>query len=332
MGWVKDPPFWLNDIVDSGNDNGEENDSIVKIEENSLLNIKTSSSSDSENSPIILLTSSNKVVEIQKKKLFFSNMLQPIPKNYSHVHIIQTALILTPLWFIANCFYNYALYLTSIGSSTVISTLAGVFTLFFSWYFGIEIVTKGKIIGLILCILGVIFVSYEDDKVNEDGQHSFIGDFLALLGAMGYGIYTTILGVKMKNEEFVSMQLLLGYLGVINIILLSPVLIFMGILHAEELHMLTISILGYILLTGFFDNVISDYLWARSVILTSPTVATVGLSLTIPLAIVTDVITGNHSSITYLSLVGASFVLGGFFLINLGLDPIYKCLGYQIDE
>jgi solute carrier family 35 protein F5 len=136
----------------------------------------------------------------------------------------------------------------------------------------------------------------------------------------------------MKNEEIVSMQLLLGYLGFINIMLLSPVLIIMGILHFEELHILTMTILGYILLNGFFDNVISDYLWARSVILTSPTVATVGLSLTIPFAIITDVLSGNHSSITYVSLIGASFVLSGFFLINLGIDPIYKCLGYQIDE
>ena len=36
------------------------------------------------------------------------------------------------------------------------------------------------------------------------------------------------------------------------------------------------------------NNVLSDYLWARAVVLTTPTVATVGLSLTIPLAFVSD--------------------------------------------
>ena len=36
-----------------------------------------------------------------------------------------------------------------------------------------------------------------------------------------------------------------------------------------------------LLLKGLFDNVLSDYFWARAVVLTSATVATVGLGLTI---------------------------------------------------
>ena len=35
---------------------------------------------------------------------------------------------------------------------------------------------------------------------------------------------------------------------------------------------------------GTFDNVLSDYFWARAVMLTSPTAATVGLTLTVPIA------------------------------------------------
>ena len=42
--------------------------------------------------------------------------------------------------------------------------------------------------------------------------------------------------------------------------------------------------LGLIVLKGLVDNVLSDYLWAWAVLLTSPSVATVGLSLTIPMA------------------------------------------------
>lgn len=42
------------------------------------------------------------------------------------------------------------------------------------------------------------------------------------------------------------------------------------------------------ILKGFIDNVISDLLWARAVLLTSPTVATVALTLTIPMAMVSD--------------------------------------------
>jgi solute carrier family 35 protein F5 len=46
-------------------------------------------------------------------------------------------------------------------------------------------------------------------------------------------------------------------------------------------------VFGFVMLNALFDDVIADYLWARSVLLTSPTVATVGLSMTIPMAILT---------------------------------------------
>jgi hypothetical protein len=38
------------------------------------------------------------------------------------------------------------------------------------------------------------------------------------------------------------------------------------------------------LLQGLLDNVLSEYLWATAVLLTSPSVATVGLALTVTLA------------------------------------------------
>lgn len=53
------------------------------------------------------------------------------------------------------------------------------------------------------------------------------------------------------------------------------------------------TILGFIVLNGLCDNVLSDYLWARAIVLTSPTVATVGLSLTIPLAFLSDALLGQ---------------------------------------
>lgn len=56
----------------------------------------------------------------------------------------------------------------------------------------------------------------------------------------------------------------------------------------------SLTILGFIVLNGLCDNVLSDYLWARAIVLTSPTVATVGLSLTIPLAFLSDALLGSQ--------------------------------------
>lgn len=92
--------------------------------------------------------------------------------TYTHRSIMMIALIICPLWFLANCSYNYSLLLTSIGSSTIIrytyskyytimcnySNLSGSFTLLFSWIAGIEHITVGKLLGLALCLGGVAMV------------------------------------------------------------------------------------------------------------------------------------------------------------------------------
>jgi len=59
---------------------------------------------------------------------------------------------------------------------------------------------------------------------------------------------------------------------------------------------------------------LSQLLWARSVLLTSPLVATCGLSLTIPVAMVADlVLRGQAFGAVYLA--GSICVVGGFVLV-----------------
>ena len=77
---------------------------------------------------------------------------------------------------------------------------------------------------------------------------------------------------------------------------------------------------------GLFDNALADYLWSRAVLLVGPTIATVGTSLQIPMAMVLDPIvhtkgwwsTARGCS---LELLGAGAVLAGFFTINASSDP-----------
>lgn len=44
-----------------------------------------------------------------------------IPRD--HREVIKIALVICPLWFGANCFYNYSLLLTSVSSSTIIRSV-----------------------------------------------------------------------------------------------------------------------------------------------------------------------------------------------------------------
>jgi len=124
-----------------------------------------------------------------------------------------------------------------------------------------------------------------------------------LISAAFYGVYAVMVRVLCpRDESLMSMQLFLGYVGLWNMLALSPVAIYqLGIAKNVTISTWVFSCL---VVKGLFDNVLSDYLWARSVILTSATVATVGLGLTIPLAFVSDVFMGvkdvvNVESIFY---------------------------------
>lgn len=67
---------------------------------------------------------------------------------------------------------------------------------------------------------------------------------------------------------------------------------------------------------------LSDYLWAKAVLLTSTTVATAGLTIQVPLAAIVDTLTGNAPR--FMDYLGAIAVMIGFTGINIPSDTFSK--------
>lgn len=64
-------------------------------------------------------------------------------------------------------------------------------------------------------------------------------------------------------------------------------------------------------------HVLKIPVWARAILLTTPTVATVGCSLTIPIAFLTDfALHGKYPNV--LAIIGAFLVVGGFAFVSRG--------------
>jgi len=81
---------------------------------------------------------------------------------------------------------------------------------------------------------------------------------------------------------------------------------------------LTWRVVAILVGNGLINNVLSDYLWGRSVVLTSATVATVGLAITIPCALLSDTILHpGLGSLTVWSVCGASCIVIGFVCVNI---------------
>jgi solute carrier family 35 protein F5 len=183
--------------------------------------------------------------------------------------------------------------------------------------------------------------SHFQDNDSDVFRHQLWGDAAGLISAVGYGGYTVLVRVLCpEDENRMSMQLFLGYIGLINMILLSPFLLWVipGLIGTNGLdqnynqqdqdqsdipyyptQQITAFVLFCVVVKGLFDNVLSDYLWARSIILTSATVATVGVGLTIPLALISDVfIMGRADIMSFGNIAGAMLVLLGFVFVNIG--------------
>lgn len=62
--------------------------------------------------------------------------------------------------------------------------------------------TIGKILGLLVCFGGVSMVALSDSEGSSELQsdRDIRGDVVALLAAMGYGIYTTAIRRKVSHS------------------------------------------------------------------------------------------------------------------------------------
>lgn len=227
------------------------------------------------------------------------------------------------LWFSANLVTNGSLSYTSVASQTILSSTSSFFTLLIGFLYSIESINKYKIYGIVLCFVGVLIVTKTDSSsTNPTNSNAiiFFGNMLALSGALIYGIYTILLKVKtiVKNstlERQLNAHLFFAFVGLFCLFTLWPVIVILHLTGIETFALPKDSHILSLLLINTFITFISDFCWCKAVILTSPLTVTVGLSMTIPLAMVGDwVLKGFTLNWVYIS--GAAIVTIGFLIIN----------------
>ncbi|KAF8225073.1 hypothetical protein L208DRAFT_1409149 [Tricholoma matsutake] len=256
--------------------------------------------------------------------------LQPIITEGLHPlttrETVDLAFTFCFLWFIANWTVNAALLYTSVASATIISSMSGFFTLGIGRLFLVERLTYTKIAAVVASFGGVLLVSLSDSSSKELpvlSVHSFesrsmriFGDFLALISALFYALYVTLLKVRIRSESRIDMQLFFGFVGLFNILTCWLLGVFLHLIGAEPFELpATRNAVGAILITMFI-TLTSDYLYVLAMLKTSPLVVTIGLSLTIPLAVIGDFTLGKPAAGQI--IVGAFLVLVSF--IAVGMD------------
>jgi|TARA_B110000967_G_scaffold138560_1_gene141472 solute carrier family 35 protein F5 len=264
---------------------------------------------------------------------------------------VRASVAIAPLWFAAQLLFNYSLLFTSVTSNSILSTSSAVFTFALSVWLVDERYTNKRLIAILVYVFGSALVTLSDSgggtagagtagqpmhagsysstsgdvyvEVSTHGvsqKNSNWGNFLCVAAAACYAGYTSLIRYLLPDDPETSMLLFLGTLGLVNFVGVGLVLVLGWILFGafgDLFEQATWSVLSLAIAKGLLDNVLSDYLWARAVLLTSPTTASVGLSLQIPLAAVVEVLLGRAKWLGNvrafgLMLSGCGLVVGGF--------------------
>lgn len=249
------------------------------------------------------------------------------------------------LWFLANYFVAACLSYTTVASSTILTSTSSIFTLLFGTFFGVELFTIKKLLGVLASLAGIVLISTVDlSGSNDENRGSFphksvrqiaLGDGMALVSALLYGIYAVMMKKRIGDERRISMPLFFGLVGVINVLLTWPGFLILHFTDVERfelpptgrvLAIILVFLFSHQFSTAVFgtnislqinslSSLISDIAWAYAVLLTSPIVVTVGLSMTIPLSLIGQILLNSqHSSFVY--WLGACVVVLSFVFVT----------------
>ena len=165
-----------------------------------------------------------------------------------------------------------------------------------------------------------------------------IGDVLALLSALFYALYVTLLKVRIRTESRIDMQLFFGFVGLFNILTCWPIGVILHLTGVEpfQLPSTRTAVVALLINVRTLDcgrsciyaycnsfgksqmaiTLSSDYIYVIAMLKTTPLVVTVGLSVTMPLAVLGDFFLGRPAKAQV--VFGAVIVISSF--VALGFE------------
>ncbi|KAK7075174.1 hypothetical protein SK128_015223, partial [Halocaridina rubra] len=247
--------------------------------------------------------------------------------------VMKISSIFCLLWFLGNYGYQIALSDTEAGIVNIVSSTSGLFTLILAAIFPSSLTDKftiSKLASVLLMVAGVVLVSLEDKKLA--GGKLPLGVVWSLVGAVVYACYMVFLRRKVPTEDRMDFTMFFGFVGLFNTIILWPGFPLLDVLGWETFQLPNKEQLLYMSVNGLIGTVLSELLWLWGCFLTSSLMATLSLSLTIPLTMMVDILLKNIKY-SYVFYVGAVPMMLSFVIVTLlthyeEWDPLMDCMKY----
>ncbi|XP_076459451.1 solute carrier family 35 member F5-like isoform X2 [Babylonia areolata] len=241
---------------------------------------------------------------------------QRLSNRLSVKEVIRLAVIFCLLWFFANYTYQEALKDTEAGIVNVLSSTSGLFTLICAAIYPSshgDRFTLSKLFAVLVSLGGVVMVSLSDLKIEDSVP---AGALWGLASAMLYAFYLVMVRRRVTHEDHMDLPMFFGFVGLACALLLWPGFFILHYSQQEVFEWPDRHQWLFVLLNGLIGTVLSEILWLWACFLTSSLVATLALSLTIPLTMVADVVVKKveYSLLFYL---GSVPIFISFFLVTL---------------
>ncbi|XP_067001270.1 solute carrier family 35 member F5 [Anabrus simplex] len=242
--------------------------------------------------------------------------------------IAKIALMFCFLWFVANYTYQIALAKTEAGIVNVLSSTSSLFTLVLAALFPSNLgdrFTLSKLVAVSISMSGLVLVSLSDLSVEVKIP---TGAILSLVSAVFYAAYLVFLRRKVDHEDKMDIPMFFGFVGLFNLLLLWPLFFLFHYSKWESFEWPTKHQWTFLLLNGLVGTVLSEVLWLWGCFLTSSLIATIAISLTIPMSMLADVVFKrvHYPSIFY---IGTVPMFLAFFAVTLlahyeNWDPVLE--------
>ncbi|CAH1764253.1 11380_t:CDS:1 [Entrophospora sp. SA101] len=251
-----------------------------------------------------------------------------ILNSQKHQNVIKYVLKFSALFAICMCIPGYIWYIAVAFTTTAKLTAIFNTSCFWAYVFSIlllgDSLQKEKILAVFLSIMGVAIMTFwdisQDDNPSADKNSKFdnndedrslinMGDFIALVGALAYGLNEVIYKkyASPSTPSCLFSNTITALIGVFTFLFLwipIPILHFTGI---EIFEIPDMETFGFIILTAI-SGVCVNASFMLIIAFTSPLFVAIGLMLTIPIVALVDVLIVRNP-------LGINTIFGGCFIL-----------------